>query len=286
MKVSVIIPNYNHAQFLEERINSVLQQRFQDFEIILLDDCSTDDSLTIINDFATRYPNKISQVLVNETNTGNTFRQWEKGLVYAKGTYIWIAESDDVAEPTFLEHMVAILDANPEVNVAISNLIQIDEKGSRSARKTTYPAQIIPAPAVVRKKFSYGNYIYNASAAVFRKSATENLEWPLVQRFRFSGDWMFWVLLLKNAALGVHPEILCYHRYHAGNVSTNAYKQGLFFDEGLVIYDWVKTNVGIGREWYIYYNWRKRLCRSGLEPTRYKEVKNELRQVFPYWWAL
>lgn len=101
MKVSVIIPNYNHAQFLEERINSVLQQRFQDFEIILLDDCSTDDSLTIINDFATRYPNKISQVLVNETNTGNTFRQWEKGLVYAKGTYIWIAESDDVAEPTF-----------------------------------------------------------------------------------------------------------------------------------------------------------------------------------------
>jgi glycosyltransferase involved in cell wall biosynthesis len=94
--VSVIIPNYNHAAYLNERIDSVLNQTFRDFEVILLDDCSTDNSREIIESY--RGHEKISQIEYNEVNSGSTFIQWKKGLDLAQGDWIWIAESDDVAD--------------------------------------------------------------------------------------------------------------------------------------------------------------------------------------------
>ena len=94
--VSVIIPNYNHAPYLRQRIDSVLKQDYQDFEVILLDDCSKDDSRQVLDSY--RNHPKVSHVVYNEQNTGNTFIQWERGVNLAQGRYIWIAESDDVAE--------------------------------------------------------------------------------------------------------------------------------------------------------------------------------------------
>jgi glycosyltransferase involved in cell wall biosynthesis len=104
-RVSVVIPNYNHAPYLKERIDSVLNQTFQDFELILLDDCSTDNSRDIINSYA-KNPH-VSHIILNEENTRNTFVQWERGIRLASGEYIWIAESDDKCEPTLLEKLVA-----------------------------------------------------------------------------------------------------------------------------------------------------------------------------------
>ncbi|HET6990511.1 MAG TPA: glycosyltransferase family 2 protein, partial [Bacteroidia bacterium] len=98
--VSVILPNYNHARFLEQRIKSILSQTFRDFEIIILDDCSTDNSREIIDRY--RSDEKISHVIFNETNSGSAFSQWKKGIQSASGTYIWIAESDDFCDPDFL----------------------------------------------------------------------------------------------------------------------------------------------------------------------------------------
>ena len=89
-KVSVIIPNYNHAQFLEQRVESVLNQTFQDFEIIFLDDASTDNSKEVFSKYS-NHP-KISHVIFNETNSGSPFKQWNKGFGLSTGEYIWIAE--------------------------------------------------------------------------------------------------------------------------------------------------------------------------------------------------
>ena len=93
--VSVIIPNYNHAPFLKERIDSVLNQTYDNFEVIILDDKSTDNSKEVIANY--RGHSKISHIVYNEENSGSTFKQWQKGFSLAKGDYIWIAESDDVA---------------------------------------------------------------------------------------------------------------------------------------------------------------------------------------------
>lgn len=98
-KVSVIIPNYNHAQYLEERIQSVLSQTYTDFELIVLDDCSSDNSVEIIRNMSFAGKRDNVRFYFNETNSGNTYMQWKKGISLAKGDYIWIAESDDFSPP-------------------------------------------------------------------------------------------------------------------------------------------------------------------------------------------
>src|SRR5215469_3050279 len=100
--ISVIVPNYNHARFLPMRIDSILRQAFQDFELILLDDCSTDESRVILSSYAN---NPRVRIEFNQTNSGTPFKQWNKGVRMARGKYVWIAESDDYADAHFLEQM-------------------------------------------------------------------------------------------------------------------------------------------------------------------------------------
>jgi glycosyltransferase involved in cell wall biosynthesis len=108
VKVSVIIPNYNHAEYLKQRIDSILNQTYKDFELIILDDCSTDNSREIIDDYTSHFPFITSYY--NDINSGSPFTQWDSGVKKAKGEFIWIAESDDFAEADFLEKTNAILD--------------------------------------------------------------------------------------------------------------------------------------------------------------------------------
>ncbi len=113
-KVTVVVPNYNHARFLPKRIESILSQTFQDFELILLDDCSTDESRSILSSYAS---DPRVTIEFNEANSGSTFKQWNKGVRLARGKYVWIAESDDYADERLLEGLVAVLDAEPEVDI-------------------------------------------------------------------------------------------------------------------------------------------------------------------------
>lgn len=83
VEVSVIIPNYNYARFLQQRIDSVLAQTYTDYEIILLDDASTDDSVSILNHYKTN--SRITHLEINSVNTGSPFAQWQKGLVCLVG---------------------------------------------------------------------------------------------------------------------------------------------------------------------------------------------------------
>jgi glycosyltransferase involved in cell wall biosynthesis len=84
--VSIIVPNYNHEKFLKKRLDSIFNQTFQDFEVILMDDCSTDDSRIILSDYAKN--SKVSHCIFNESNSGNTFKQWVKGLVWQRKAYL------------------------------------------------------------------------------------------------------------------------------------------------------------------------------------------------------
>src|SRR6266404_7934352 len=108
--VSVIVPNYNHARFLRRRIDTVLGQTFLDFELILLDDCSTDNSRDILTAYA---DDSRVRIEFNAKNSGSTFKQWNKGVRLARGKYVWIAESDDYADKHLLEMLVPRLDAEP-----------------------------------------------------------------------------------------------------------------------------------------------------------------------------
>src|SRR5690606_4865216 len=102
-RVSVIVPNYNYARYLEKRLQSIFDQTFQDFELLYLDDASTDDSEAVFARFA---GDPRVRAFRNQTNGGNVFKQWNKGVREAKGEYIWLAEADDLAAPRLLEVLV------------------------------------------------------------------------------------------------------------------------------------------------------------------------------------
>lgn len=93
---SVIMPNYNHALFIKQRIESVPNQSYQDFELIILDDCSSDNSREIIAQY--RQNPKVIRIIYNQHKSGCVFKQWINGVVKAKGEFIWIVESDDLLD--------------------------------------------------------------------------------------------------------------------------------------------------------------------------------------------
>ena len=104
--VSVIVPNYNYGRFLPERIRSIRDQTFQDFEIILLDDASTDNSLEILHRWADRLPS--AKLFVNSENSGSPFAQWLKGMALARAELIWLAEADDACSHSLLERLFRV----------------------------------------------------------------------------------------------------------------------------------------------------------------------------------
>ena len=125
--VSVVIPNYNHAQYLRQRIDSILNQIYSDFELIIVDDCSTDNSKEIIESYRTNP--KVSQIIFNESNSGTPFQQWETGVDLAKGEWIWIAESDDFAENDFLEKLILQAEIFSTAGLIYSHIRWVDTFG-------------------------------------------------------------------------------------------------------------------------------------------------------------
>ncbi|TXN72117.1 glycosyltransferase family 2 protein, partial [Methylobacterium sp. WL8] len=104
-KVSIIVPNFNHAPYLNERLKSIYDQTYKNFEVILLDDCSYDESAKILTKFANTHKNN-TRLFINKKNSGGVFNQWKKGFSLAIGELIWIAESDDYCSSDFLSELV------------------------------------------------------------------------------------------------------------------------------------------------------------------------------------
>lgn len=226
--VSVIVPNYNHAPYLQERIDSILNQTFQDFELILLDDCSTDNSKDIINSYKDNI--HVSHIVLNQRNTGNTFLQWERGITLAKGEYIWIAESDDVAKPELLETLVGELRHMPEAIVAFCHSQMID-RDSRPMSFTWHPkgssgkVEVYNGEWFLRHKMLVKNHIYNASMTVFKKSAFVNIP-NSYQKYRYCGDWLFWNYVCRQGSVIEVCRVLNLYRQHDNKVTEKSQVNG------------------------------------------------------------
>ena len=226
--ISIVIPNYNHGSYLKQRIESVLGQSYQDFELIILDDASTDNSLDIINNY--RNHPKVAHIEVNERNSGSPFKQWQKGIELARGEYIWIAESDDWAEKGFLEKLIKVFEENKDLAVSYCQSIRIDADGKMicdniqwtdalSKERWRYP-YINFGIKEIKEYLIHKNTIPNASAAIFRKdlalSAIED-----IAGFKYVGDWLFWIKMLELGNIAYRPERLNYFRRHGQSASNH-----------------------------------------------------------------
>lgn len=224
MKVSVVIPNYNHSAYLQQRIDSVLDQTYQDFELILLDDCSTDNSANIIKQYKSH--SKVSQIVINETNSGSTFKQWEKGVSLVKGEYIWIAESDDFADERFLENAMQRLKTDESVGLYFSNYHSIDAKSNIVPSNNSYPAAFINhfkngqpmnGRFFCERYLFFSNHILNTSAVVFKRSLFLAADKSYMQ-LKIAGDWRMWVNICYKTNIFFDERQLDFFRMHPQNV--------------------------------------------------------------------
>lgn len=235
-KVSVIMPNFNHAPYLKERMDSILAQDYPDIEIIVLDDASTDESLAILNGYAP-HP-KVKTVIAGANNSGNTFRQWEKGLAQATGEYVWIAESDDVAEPMFLSRMVEAIEREKAV-LAFCRSQWIDSEGHplfRSQDSRWNRDFSMDGERFVRQFLLGYATICNASAVVFRREAAARIDMTQVAQFNASGDRLFWIETALQGRVAYIAEPLNRFRQHTCKVSGTAEYNGLNITQDHAIY--------------------------------------------------
>ena len=226
--VSVIIPNYCHAAYLDQRIQSVLNQTYRDFELIILDDCSPDNgaSRTIIE----KYRNNpwVSHIVYNEKNSGSTFKQWQKGFQLAKGEYIWIAESDDNCDADFLEVLVEQTQTNPSVSIVYCNSQYVDIEGhylSPIFPKST-KIELFEGKEFIKKHMAFGNAIWNASSALFNKRSALAIN-SQYTKFVSAGDRLFWIELAETGHVVHILSPKNYFRQHQNKVTPTKQRKGI-----------------------------------------------------------
>ncbi|MBR6117753.1 MAG: glycosyltransferase family 2 protein [Paludibacteraceae bacterium] len=226
-KVTVIMPNYNHAPYLKQRMDSILAQDYPNFEVILLDDASTDNSAEVLSEY-TKHP-KVKKIIVNDTNSGNTFLQWQRGIKEATGDYIWIAESDDVAAPTLLSRLVEAIEQKDAV-LAFCHSQWIDGKGQPIARTLDplWKRDFSMAGGIFVRRHLMGYCsICNASAVVFRRDAVAAVDMYQVTQFTASGDRLFWIQVALQGRVAYVADSLNQFRQHTHKVSGGAEYKGL-----------------------------------------------------------
>ena len=221
--VSIIIPNYNHGSYLEQRIQSVLDQSYEDFEIILLDDCSTDSSMDVINNYLEN--DKIVHFFLNDKNSDSPFGLWQYGIEKARGKYIWIAESDDWAADTFLAETISVLENN-EVVLVHTNSMYYRSNEFRpntwwdSFKSENWTSNYIKDGKHILNKFGrFKCPVINVSSAVFRKDIIKENFYPF--GYRYCGDWKFWIDVFMTGKVAFIAKPLNTIRVHNTSATSN-----------------------------------------------------------------
>lgn len=299
-KVSIIVPNYNHAKFLEERLSSIFNQTYRDFEVILLDDQSTDHSKAILEKYSTF--TEVSHVVYNEKNSGSPFSQWQKGISLAKGELIWIAESDDFCELNFLEKLVPLFSEKENLGLAYARSNNVDEDGNFNEdfwpdglnnlrwRASYYNT----GEDEIRNYLKFRNTIPNASACVFKKHVFDFEE---IKNMYFAGDWLFWTKMLAKSDVFFCNEVLNHFRFHSKttrsvqNKEKTLKKYKEYLHVLMWIYDYTKEEFTYNRnhQWiynelnnkkisllYLYNNLRPFFYT--YSQFRYKLIKHQIRK--------
>jgi glycosyltransferase involved in cell wall biosynthesis len=232
--VSVAVISCDHARFLPARLASVFAQTHPVAEVTLWDDASTDDSLAIARDAAAAYRRDIA-IVETPARTGSPFAQWHRAAAEARGAFIWIAESDDDADPALLARLAAAARATPDIVLAACDSRSIDADGGEVfASYQQYYAQsgapalardaVLPARDFARMCLAERNLLLNVSAVLWRRvallAALDRCGADLAA-WRAAGDWRVYLEVLADCDGHVAwvADPLNIHRRHAASAS-------------------------------------------------------------------
>ena len=246
-KVSVIVPNYNYGKYIKNRIRSIIKQTYPIYELIILDDGSSDESVSLIEkevvEIQGKHPEIKVQFVKNETNSGKAVAQWKKGFEMATGDYIWIAEADDLCSKKFLEEVMKGFD-DPSVVLSYTESMIINSRGiilspnfrwSRDKEKTGHynSSYIRDGFREIEEIMAIRCTIPNVSAVVFRNNKKIPYLNYLEKALEFSqvGDWYFYAMVLGNGKIAYNHKSLNKFRIHRSSKTAGAKKDKKHLDE-------------------------------------------------------
>ena len=239
LPITVLVPNYNYARYLQQRLASIFAQSYPVIEVIVLDDASTDDSVDTARRVADEWRRDIA-VVQGEINSGSVFRQWRRGVDLARGGWVWIAEADDACDPQLLDTLVQAVARAPDALLAFADSRSIDADGNPIwPSYKAYYAQtgggkaepdllardaVFTAAEFVRRCLSERNLILNVSAVLWRRDAllaALDRCGAELDAFRLAGDWRLYLEVLAGASGSVAyaASPLNVHRRHEGSVT-------------------------------------------------------------------
>jgi len=224
--VSIIVPTYNTEKFIRQTIESVQNQTYQNWEMILADDASTDQTVSIIEEFAQK-DNRIKLFKLPE-NRGNGFAR-NAALEKATGKYIAYLDADDLWFPEKLEKQIQFLKAN-DLHFTFSFYDSIDEEGNDLNRRVESPNPL------TYKQLFFCNYVGNLTA-IYDADYFGKIILETTQKRQ---DWRIWLTILKQIKIAKPvPEPLAFYRIRKDSVSSSKFKL-------------IKHNFGVYREFHGY----------------------------------
>ncbi|MCQ2091287.1 MAG: glycosyltransferase [Fibrobacter sp.] len=221
--VSVIMPSYNTGRFIAESIRSVMAQTYSDWELIIVDDCSTDDTMNVIQSVISAVPSSVVlrseakdfasriRVLQNATNSGAAVSR-NRALREARGKYIAFLDSDDLWAPDKLEKQIRFMEENG-YDFTYTKYSEIDEDGS--ALGVT-----VGGPAHIGKTGMY-NYCWPGCLTVmYNREVVGDIQ---IADIKKNNDYAMWLKIIRKAKCHLLPEVLASYRKRRGSISNHSY---------------------------------------------------------------
>ncbi len=219
-QVSVIIPTYNQAKFIGEAIDSVLNQTYQDFEIIVVDDGSTDRTKEVLD----KYKDSIRYIY--QENRGPAAAK-NKGILASQGKYIATLDSDDVWLPRKLEFQIDLLESNEQLDLVYADAYRINLK-SQGLSKETYFQRYKPYSGRVLDKLLLDNFIPSL-AVMMRRRCLDKV--GLFDESLYTGeDWDLWLRIAKESNLDFINFPLGTRRIHKSNITRESEERMILND--------------------------------------------------------
>ena len=218
--VTVIMPVYNAEKYLKESIESILNQSFKDFELLIINDGSTDLSLDILNKY--KLIDTRVRIVNNEGNKGLPYTR-DRGLELAKGEYIALMDADDISYQNRLENQVNYLKANKDVEIVASNFDFIENGRIIKFRSLDKINKIEYENYIINLKLMFYNPIGN-STVMFRKNSIDELMIKYRRDYFVAQDYAFWVDCIRGCKFHIIKESLLAYRQGHENITKKSIK--------------------------------------------------------------
>jgi glycosyltransferase involved in cell wall biosynthesis len=220
--VSFVVPCYNLGHLLRECVESIVNQTYKNFEILIMDDCSPDNTREVCQSFKDRRMKYIR----NEKNLGH-LRNYNKGIGLSRGKYVWLISADDkLRSPYVLDKYVALMEINPKVGYAICPAFGMQGRKETSLLKYSWHGnkdQIFDGRWFLCKLMDYNSVV--APCGMVRKEVYDKLG-----AFRldlpYGGDWYLWCLFSLHYDVAYFAESMVNYRVHEMSVTSRLMKEG------------------------------------------------------------